>query len=166
MDAIVTILYWIQLSLLVLAVVVAVVIALRDSGSRQFVPWRAVTQTVLAVAVFAVAFVLAGAGSSVLWTVVLVVLGAALGYLLAGAERVVAADGAPGVRRSAVAPWVWAVSLVLVALTLLFGSTFLYGLAVLVMAFALGLVLGQIIGESVAVRRAAAGAPASSQPVA
>ena len=104
MDAIVTILYWIQLILFVLAVVVAVVVAVRGSGSRAFVPWRAVTQAVLAVAVFAVAFVLAGAGSSVLWTVVLVVLGAALGYLLAGGERVVAGEGAPGLRRSAVAP--------------------------------------------------------------
>jgi hypothetical protein len=165
MDSIATILYWIQLSLLVLAVVVAVVVALRESGSRAFVPWRAVTQIVLAVAVFAVVFVLAGAGSSILWTVILVVLGAALGYLLGGGERVVAGGGASGVRRSAVAPWVWAVSLVLVALTLLFGSTFLYGLAVLVMAFALGLVLGQIIGEFAAVRRASAGAPASSQPI-
>ena len=165
MDAIVTILYWIQLSLFVLAVVVAVVVAVRGSGSRAFVPWRAATQAVLAVAVFAVAFVLAGAGSSVLWAVVLVVLGAALGFLLAGGERVVAGEGAPGMRRSAVAPWVWALSLVLVALTLLFGSTFLYGVAVLVMAFALGLVLGQIFREFAAVRRAAAGA-ASAQPVA
>jgi hypothetical protein len=52
---------------------------------------------------------------------------------------------------------VWALSLVLVALTLLFGSTFLFGLAVLVMAFALGLVVGQIGGELATARRAAAG---------
>jgi hypothetical protein len=61
---------------------------------------------------------------------------------------------------------VWAVSLVLVALTLLFGSTFLYGVAVLVMAFGLGMVLGQIAGEFAAVRRAAEGAPASAHPAA
>jgi hypothetical protein len=163
-DAIVEILYWVQLTLLVLAVIAAVVNAVRGSGSRAFVPWRAVVQAVLAVAVFAVAFVLAGAGSSILWTVVLIVLGAALGYLLAGGERLVAGGAAPGLRRSAVAPWVWALSLVLVALTLLFGSTFLYGVAVLVMAFALGLVLGQIAGEFARVRRAGAGASAPAQP--
>ena len=164
MDTIATILYWIQLGLLVLAVVAAVVIAVRSSGSRALVPWRAVTQAVLAVAVFAVAFVLASAGSSILWTVVLVVLGAALGYLLARGERAVAGAGAPGLRRASVVPWVWALSLALVALTLLFGSTFLYGVAVLVMAFALGLVLGQIGGEFAAVRRAEASAPAPAQP--
>lgn len=164
MDAIVSILYWVQLTLLVLAVVVAVVSAVRGSGPRAFVPWRAVAQAVLAVAVFAVAFLLAGAGSSILWTVVLIVLGAALGYLLAGGERLLAGGSAPGLRRSAVAPWVWALSLVLVALTLLFGSTFLYGVAVLVMAFALGLVLGQIAGEFARVRRDAAGTPAPAQP--
>jgi hypothetical protein len=162
-DAIVSILYWVQLTLLVLAVVAAIVSAFRGSGSRAFVPWRAVAQAVLAVAVFAVAFVLAGAGSSVLWTVVLIVLGAALGYLLAGGERLLAAGSAPGLRRSAVAPWVWALSLALAALTLLFGSTFLYGVAVLVMAFALGLVLGQIVGEFARVRRAEGGAPSQAQ---
>jgi hypothetical protein len=165
-DAIVTILYWAQLILLVLAVVVAVLVAVRGSGSRAFVPWRAVTQAVLAAAVFVVAFALAGASSSILWTIVLLVLGAALGYLLARAERAMAGQGAPGLRRSALAPWVWALSLVLVALTLLFGSTFLYGVAVLVMAFALGMVLGQIVGEFAAVRRAASGAPASAEPAA
>ncbi len=166
MDAIVSILYWIQITLLVLAIVAAIVSAVRGSGARVFVPWRAVVQAVLAVAVFAVAFVLAGAGSSVLWTVVLVVLGAALGYLLAGGERLLAGGSAPGLRRSAVAPWVWALSLVLVALTLLFGSTFLYGVAILVMAFALGLVVGQIVGEFARMRRAEAGPPASAQPAA
>ena len=76
-----------------------------------------------------------------------------------------AGQGATGLRRSAVAPWVWALSLVLVALTLLFGSSFLYGVAVLVMAFALGLVLGQIARESVVVRRAADAAPAAAASV-
>jgi hypothetical protein len=164
MDAIASILYWVQLGLLLLAVIAAILVAVRSSGSRVVVPWRAVTEAVLAAAVFAVAFVLAGAGSSVLWTVVLVALGAGSGYLLGAAERVVADERGPGVRRAAAVPWVWALSLVLVALTLLFGSTFLYGLAVLVMALALGLVVGQVAGELVAASRARAGAPA--QPAA
>jgi hypothetical protein len=165
-DAIASILYWVQLAVLLLAVIVAVLVAARSSGSRGVVPWRAVTQAVLAAAVFAVALVVAGAGSSLLWTVVLVVVGAALGFLLGGAEREVAGERGPGVRRAAVVPWLWALSLVLVALTLLFGSTFLYGLAVLLMAFALGLVVGQIAGELVAASRARAGAAAPAQPAA
>jgi len=153
-DAIVSILYWVQLSLLVLAVIAAVLVAVRDSGARAFVPWRAVVQAVLAAAVFAVAFVLAGAGSSVIWTVVLLVLGVVVGYLLGAREPSLPGARGPGRRRSAAPPWVWALSLVLVVLTLLFGSTFLYGLAVLVMAFALGLVIGQIAGEFSTARRA------------
>jgi hypothetical protein len=153
-DAVVSILYWVQLSLLVLAVIAAVFVAVRDSGSRAFVSWRAVVQALLAAAVFAVAFVLAGAGSSVIWTVVLLVLGVVLGYLLGAREPALSGDRGPGRRRSAAPPWVWALSLVLVVLTLLFGSTFLYGLAVLVMAFALGLVIGQIAGEFSTARRA------------
>jgi hypothetical protein len=165
-DAIVTILYWVQLMLLVLAVILAVWSAVRSSGSRAFVPWRAVLQAVLAAAVFVAVFVLTGAGSSIVWTVILLVLGGALGYLLAGRERAWAGDGGAAVRRSALAPWMWALSLVLVALTLLFGSTFLFGLAVLVMAFALGLVLGQIAAEFGAARRVeASGAGASPQAV-
>jgi hypothetical protein len=165
-DAIASILYWVQLGLLLVAVIVAVLVAVRGSGSRAVVPWRAVTEAMLAAVVFAVAFVLAGAGSSVLWAAVLVVVGAALGYLLGAAERPVGGERGPGVRRAAVVPWVWALSLVLVALTLLFGSTFLYGLAVLVMAFALGLVAGQIVGELVAANRARSGAPEPAQPAA
>lgn len=153
MDAVVTILYWVQLVLLVLAVVLAIWSAVRSSGSRAFVPWRAVTQAVIAAAVFLIAFVIAGAGSSILWTVVLLVLGGALGYVLARSERVWVDAGRTDLRRSALAPWVWALSIVLVALTLLFGSTFLFGLAVLVMAFALGMVLGQIAAEFGAARR-------------
>jgi hypothetical protein len=152
-DAIVSILYWVQLALLVLAVIAAVLVAVRDSGARAFVAWRAVVQALLAAAVFAVAFVLAGAGSSVIWTVVLLVLGGVAGYLLGAREPLLPGDRGAGLRRSAVVPWVWALSLVLVVLTLLFGSTFLYGLAVLVMAFALGLVIGQIAGEFSAARR-------------
>ena len=166
MEAIASILYWVQLAVLLLAVIVAVLVAVRSSGSRVVVPWRAVTGAALAAAVFGVAFVLAGAGSSVLWTVVLVAFGAGLGYLLGANERVVAGERGAGVRRAAVIPWVWALSLVLVALTLLFGSTFLYGLAVLVMAFAFGLVVGQIAGELVAASRARAGAPTPAQPAA
>jgi hypothetical protein len=146
-DAIVEILYWVQLTLLVLAVVAALLVAIRSSGSREFVAWRAIAQGALAAAVFGVSFVLAGAGSSILWTLVLLVIGVVVGYLLGAREPVLGGTGADERRRSGVAPWVWAVSLMLVTLTLLFGSTFLYGLAVLVMAFALGLVVGQIAGE-------------------
>jgi hypothetical protein len=153
-DAIVSILYWVQVVLLVLAVIVAVLVAVRDSGTRAFVAWRAVVQAVLGAAVFAVAFLLAGAGSSVLWTVVLLVLGGAAGYLLGVREPSLSGDRGIGRRRSVAPPWVWALSLVLVVLTLLFGSTFLYGLAVLVMAFAQGLLIGQIAGELATSRRA------------
>ena len=57
--------------------------------------------------------------------------------------------------RLPLAPWVWAAATIIVAVTLLFGTSYLYGLALLVMAFAAGLVIGQIAGELAAVRRQA-----------
>ena len=150
MDTVVTIPYLVQL---VLALVLAIWSVPRSSGSRAFVPRRAVTQAVAAAAAFLIAFVIVGAGSSILWTVVLLVLGGALGCVLARSERVPADAGPAGLRRWALTPWVWALSIALIALTLLFGSTFLFGVAVLAMAVALGMVLGQIAAEFGAARR-------------
>jgi hypothetical protein len=43
--------------------------------------------------------------------------------------------------------WVWAVASILAATTLMFGSSYLFALAMLVMAFAVGVVSGRAAGE-------------------
>jgi heme/copper-type cytochrome/quinol oxidase subunit 2 len=163
MDAILDFYYWVKLALLAAVVVLAIVGALRASGDRVLVPWRAGLNGALALGVFIAAAMLATSGLSLVWALILIVLGAAAGYAPARRARTRAAQGRTVVHRSPLAPWVWAAATILVAVTLLFGTSYLYGLALLVMAFAAGLVIGQIAGELAAVRRqaeAAAGAVA------
>jgi hypothetical protein len=147
MDAIASIYYWVKLVLLIVVVVLAVWGAVRSSGNRVLVPWRAVVQAVLAVVAFAAVTWLGGAAFGIVWAVVLVVLGLAAGFLMGRRERSWTQAGRVCVRRSALASWVWAVSVILVSMTLLFGSSYLFALAALVMVFGLGMVLGQIAGE-------------------
>ncbi len=159
MDAIVSAYYWVKLALLIVIALLAVWAAVRGTGPRVFVAWRAAAQVVLATAAFVLVFWLADAGSSLLWVVVLMALGAVAGYFAARRERAWTRDGHLCVRRSALAPWVWAVAVILVAMTLLFGSTYLFALALLVMALALGLLLGQAGAESGAAKRAVRAGP-------
>jgi anaerobic C4-dicarboxylate transporter len=56
--------------------------------------------------------------------------------------------------------WVWALAVILVALTLLFGSSFLFGVAMLPLALAVGMVAGQVAGEFAGVKTQA-GRPAA-----
>jgi hypothetical protein len=160
MDAIASIYYWVKLVLLIVVVVLAVWGAVRASGNRVLLPWRAVVQAVLAVVAFAAVVWLGGAAFGVVWAIVLMALGLAAGFLTGRRERSWAQAGRVCVRRSALASWVWAVAVILVTVTLLFGSSYLFALAALVMAFGLGMVLGQIAGEFAASGRQAEGAVA------
>ena len=56
-------------------------------------------------------------------------------------------QGRAYLRRSPVAPLVWAVGMILIAMTLFFGTSYLVALAMLVLAFALGAVIGQVARE-------------------
>jgi hypothetical protein len=64
------------------------------------------------------------------------------------------------VKRSVLVAWVWALAMLLVAVTLLFGSSFLFAVAMLVLALAVGMVVGQVAGEFTAVRVSASRATA------
>lgn len=160
MEAIVSILYWVKLAILIIIVVLALWGAVRASRRRVFVPWRAVTQVVLAVAAFAALSWFAGAAYSPLWAVVFVVLGMASGFFAGRGERVTVQGGQVCVKRSPLVAWVWALAVILVALTLLFGSSFLFAVAMLSLALAVGMVVGQAAGEFAGVGRPA-GRPAA-----
>ena len=81
MDTVVSILYWVKLAILIAVVVLTLWGVVRASRRRVFVPWRAVTQVVLAVAAFVALSWFAGAIYGLLWALVLLVLGIAAGYL-------------------------------------------------------------------------------------
>jgi hypothetical protein len=154
MDAVVSILYWVKLGVLIV-VVLTIWGAMRASRRRVFVPWRAVTQMVLAVAAFAALSWFAGAIYGLLWALVLLVLGVAAGFLAGRGESVTRHGEQVCVKRSPLVAWVWALAVILVTLTLLFGSSFLYGVAMLPLALGAGMVIGQVAGEFAAVKRPA-----------
>jgi len=64
------------------------------------------------------------------------------------------------VKRSPLVALVWALAVILVTLTLLFGSSFLYGVAMLPLALGVGMVAGRVAGEFAGVKRQA-GRPAA-----
>ena len=155
MDTVVSILYWVKLAILIAVVVLTLWGVVRASRRRVFVPWRAVTQVVLAVAAFVALSWFAGAIYGLLWALVLLVLGIAAGYFAGRGERVTRQGEQVCVNRSPLVAWIWALAVILVTLTLLFGSSFLYGVAMLPLALGVGLVVGQVAGEFAGVRRQA-----------
>jgi hypothetical protein len=157
MGTVAAVLYWVDVILLVLTVVLAIFAAVRISGRRVFTPWRCVLQVVLTVLVFAGLVLIAGASFSWLWAVVLLVLGGVAGFFAERApSRFSVTGGKVAVRRSPLAPWIVAVASVLLAMTLLFGTSYLFALAMLVFAFALGTAIGQLAAEFVGARAATA----------
>jgi len=166
MDTVVSILYWVKLAILIVVVVLTLWGAVRASRRRVFVPWRAVTQVVLAVAAFAVLSWFAGAIYGLLWALVILVLGLAAGVFAGRAERVTMQGAQVCVTRSPLVAWIWALAVILVTLTLLFGSSFLYGVAMLPLALGVGMVAGQVAGEFAGVKRQAGRPAAEPAPAA
>jgi hypothetical protein len=152
MDAVISILYWVKLAILIVIVLLALWGAVRASRLRAFVAWRAVVQALLAIAAFVIFSLLAGVVYGPLWAVVAAVIGIAFGFVVGRAERVSSQVGLACVKRSPLVAWLWAVAVILVAMTLLFGSTFLFGAAMVLLALAAGAIVGQVAGEFAAVR--------------
>lgn len=162
MDAVVSILYWVKLAILIVIVLLALWGALRASRLRVFVAWRAVLQGILAIAAFAVFSLLAGVVYGPLWAVVAAVIGIAYGFVVGRGESTSTRGAQVCVKRSSLVAWLWAVAVICVTLTLLFGSSFLFGAAMVLLALAVGAVVGQVAGEFAAVKKPA-GMPASER---
>jgi hypothetical protein len=161
MNDFVTIFYWIRLAALIVLVLLALVTAFRMSHRRRYGPGRDLSFAVGAIAAFGGLVYLTDPAFSVVWAAALGVVGAAVGYLSGRLSRFWAAEGRVFIRRSPVAPWLWALSAVLVTMTLLFGSSYLFALAMLLQAFAMGVAVGQVVAE-VSRRKTAEIAPAAA----
>jgi hypothetical protein len=162
MDAVVSILYWVKLAVLIVIIVLALWGAVRAARLRAFVAWRAVLQAILAIAAFAIFSWLAGVVYGPLWAAVAAVIGIAYGFVVGRGEHTSMRGAQVCVRRSPLVAWLWAIAVILVTLTLLFGSSFLFGAAMVLMALAVGAIVGQVAGEFSAVRKPA-GMPASER---
>ena len=158
MNDFVAIFYWLRLAALVVVVLLALVMAIRMSRRRRFGTARDVSFALGALAAFGGVVYVADPSFSVVWAAALAVVGAAAGYLSGRLSRFWTADGRIYIRRSPLAPWLWAISAALVMMTLLFGTAYLFALAMLLQAFAMGVVVGQVAAEIVRTRARPSGA--------
>lgn len=145
MDDFITIYYWARVAVLALVTLVALVTVIRMSARRPFKLWREIVFGALTVALFGVASAVVGVHYGVPWAAVLVVLGLLVGYFASRGERVSREGGRLTLRRSPVVPLVWFVAVVLAFATLLFAEAYLFALSMLLLAFAMGVVVGQTV---------------------
>lgn len=165
MKDIATIFWAIKLVLLVLVVVAAIVAALMLGRKRKYAPWRDVVFAIAAPILVVVMAWQAGVHFSIVWAAVLGVVGAVAGYFAGRGSTFVAEEGKLKLRRSPVGPWLWAVSVIVAALTALFGSAYLFALAMLLLIFAACEVAGQSIAELTQAKPGAAGAGVPAVPL-
>jgi hypothetical protein len=160
MKSFITIYYWVRIAILVIVVLLALLAAIRLTRRHGFASWREVAFAIVTAAVFGGLVTVVDRSFSIAWAVALVVLGALAGYGAGRTSRLSrGGDGHVAIRRSPLAPWLWAVGAVVAAMTLLFGTSYLFALAMLVLAFALGAVLGQVAAELVRSRGVPAAGP-------
>ena len=148
MKHFVTIYYWVRIAALAIIVILALLSAIRMMRRHKFAAWHGIVFVVAALVISGGMVWIVRAPFNVVWAVVLLVLGAAAG-VFAGGNKFSQEQSRTYLRRSPLAPLVWAVGMILVAMTLLFGTSYLVALAMLVLAFALGTVIGQVVKELV-----------------
>jgi hypothetical protein len=144
--------YWIRIGALVVLTLFAVVTAFVQLRRRRYsLVRRVILAVVSVVAVFALQAA-SGVKPSLLWMVALLAVGAGLGWLAGRMSRVYQEDGVVKVARSAYAPVLAALAYVWAALTLLFGTSYLFAIALLILAFSAGLSTGSAVAEVIAAR--------------
>jgi hypothetical protein len=156
MNTFVTIFYWIRLAALIVVGLLALFMAFRMSRRRRYGPVRDISFAIGAIGAFGGVVYLTDPPFSVIWAAALGVLGAAAGYFAGRLSRFWTGGGRILIRHSPVAPWLWALSGILVMMTMLFGTSYLFALAMLLQAFAMGAVVGQVAAEVLRARATAA----------
>jgi hypothetical protein len=131
--------YWIRIGALVVLTLFAVVTAFVQLRRRRYsLVRRVILAVVSVVAVFALQAA-SGVKPSLLW-------------MVGRMSRVYQEDGVVKVARSAYAPVLAALAYVWAALTLLFGTSYLFAIALLILAFSAGLSTGSAVAEVIAAR--------------
>jgi hypothetical protein len=160
MDDFITIYYWIRLGVLVAVTLLTLAAAIRMSGRRSYKAWREVVFAVLAVVLFVALSAIVGVTFGPLWAGVLALVGLAIGFLVHRDPNVTEEGGRVTLRRSPLVPWVWFVAVVLVTAALLFAESYTFALSLLVLAFAVGLVIGETVALLTRVKAGSGAAPA------
>ena len=136
--------YWIRLGLLGLISLLAFIAAFRLMRTRKFSTGKGVIAVVLELIALVGTWLLTGASPSPVWLIVALALGAVLGFLLGRSAKPAAEEK---LKRSPVAATISAIAFIFAAMTLLFGTSYLFSIALLGVALALGLFAGQLAGE-------------------
>jgi len=136
--------YWIRLGLLALISLLAFIAAFRLMRTRKFSTGRSITVVVLELIALVGTWFLTGASPSPVWLIVALALGAVLGFLLGRSSKPAESEK---LKRSPVAATISAIAFIFAAMTLLFGTSYLFSIALLGVALAVGLFAGQLAGE-------------------
>lgn len=136
--------YWIRLGLLGLISLLAFIAAFRLMRTRKFSTGKGIVAVVLELIALVGTWLLTGASPSPVWLIVALALGAVLGFLLGRLAKPAAEEK---LKRSPVAATISAIAFIFAAMTLLFGTSYLFSIALLGVALALGLFAGQLAGE-------------------
>jgi len=136
--------YWIRLGLLALIALLAFFAAFRLMRTRKFSTGKAITVVVLELVALVGTWFLTGASPSPVWLIVALAIGAVVGFLLGRSSK--PAEGEK-LKRSPVAATISAIAFIFAGMTLLFGTSYLFSLALIGVALALGLFAGQLAGE-------------------
>lgn len=147
--------YWIRLGILVLVSLLAVIVALRLMHTRRFSIGRGIAVVVLEFVALVGMWATVGSAASPVWLIGLLAIGGVLGFLFG---RMAKPHGEK-LKRSPMAAAVNAIAFVFAAMTLLFGTSYLFAIALLVLGFATGMLIGQLGGEVVAAKSVVAAPP-------
>lgn len=161
MDDFITIYYWVRLAVLVVVTVLALGSAVRMSGRRAYKPWREALFAVLALVMVVALSAIVGVTFGPLWAGVLALVGAIVGFLVSRGPRVSGDGGRAVVRRPPLVPWVWSFAVVVVVAALLFAESYTFSLSMLLLAFAVGLVVGETVALLMGARDLPAQQPAA-----
>ena len=124
---------------------VGLIAAIRMSSRRTSRSWREVLLALFAALKFVALSAIVGVTFGPLYGGVLALVGLLIGYLANRGRSVTGEDGRDRVRPSPLTAWVWFIAVTIVAATLLFGDSYVFALSMLLLALAVGLVVGQTI---------------------
>lgn len=157
-------LYWGKLAALIVLAVLAVVMVVVQLSRRRYSTVRRVVQAVVSVGAVVLLWASTGVRPSYLWMALLLIVGAGLGYPAGMLSRVYRDGERVAVRRAAFAPVLAAVAYILTGMTLLFGTSYLFAVSLLVLMFSAGLTAGSALAEMLAAAKLSSpGASGSSR---
>ena len=148
MDTAVNTYFMVRLGALIVAVLITLVSTVIQMRRRSASATGRAAASVLTIVAVGVIVLRGTARPSVLWIAALLVAGAALGLLSGKMARPYQDGSRVAVKRSPIPPLIGAVAYILMMITLLFGTTYLLAIALLIVVFSAGLTAANAVVEA------------------